>query len=304
MEAEQIFLKPQVQKDLKAIIGYEEKVIFADQPVDKLHAPLYVFMTDEELKISRDRVKRRADKILELPPYKAPTEEGEPEVLSRDPEIAEVLTEKIVFTDISAGFSDTNRLIVVRETDGTLRRATREERYRMNQTYYPHPDRFYEKPKMFEPENMNRLLDQQEYKYILERAIVQFEPSDPEYHSVFNSVFTKMDEERSYEKLWGTRYFGSLAFHLTINGTIDNLLEYLLNKDEVDRAVALVNLYYTLHKEKQADFQKQIDSWQQLKVSNCNFSSLVYHHSIAFDFFPYSTHNSSTLKKVPREKVH
>lgn len=267
-QAEEAFLKHEVQNYLKTIIGYEEDVIFADQPVDRLHPPRYVFMTNEELAISRDRARKLADKMLELPPYKAPVEEGELKVLSRDPEIAEELTNKIIFTDISAGFGDTNRLIVVRETNGTLRRASRQERYRMNQIYYPDPDRFYEKPKMFEPENLKRLLEQQEYKYILDRAVVQFEPSDPEYHDVLSSVFTKVDEERTYDKLRGTRYFGSLAFHLVINGTIENLLEFLLNQDKMERAVALVNLYYTLHKEKQAEFKKQMDLWQQLKVSN------------------------------------
>lgn len=266
-EAEEYFVKPQVQSYLKTIIGYEPEVIFADQPTDRLHTPRYIFMTNDELKISMERVKCRADKIIELPPYKAPVEEISQQVLSTDPEIVEVLDNKIVFTDISSGFADSNRLIVVRETNGILRRANRDERYRMNQIYYPDPDRFYEKPKMFQTENLKRLLDEKEYKYILDRTIVQFEPSDPEYHSVFNAVFTKMNEERDYTQLWGSRYFGSLAFHMVINGSIDNLLEYLLNQDKLDRAVSLVSLYYTLHSEKQKEFKELTDQWQQLKVS-------------------------------------
>lgn len=289
--AEKFFLKPQVQQDLRAIIGYEKDIVFADQPVDRLYSPRYVFMTNEELAISMERVNKRAAKILEVPPYKAPVVDGTPEVLAENPEIAEVLDAPIVFTDISPGLADTNRLIVVREVNGKLRRANRTERYRMNHLYYPDPDRFYEKPKMFLPENLKRLLDEKEYRHILDRTIVQFEPSDPDYHDVMNAVFSKMDEECDYSQVWGTRYFGSLAFHLVIKGTIDNLLEYLINRDSLDRALALVNLYYTLHNAKQEEFKKLSDQWQQLKVSK---SSGITNQSIiniaSLDFFLTSFH--------------
>ena len=43
----------------------------------------------------------------------------------------------MVFTDISFGVHDRERLVVVREADGTLRQAEWEERDRVNQIYFP-----------------------------------------------------------------------------------------------------------------------------------------------------------------------
>lgn len=297
LQAENIFLKPQVQQALKQIIGYEKDIVFADQPVDRLYSARYVFMTNEELAISMERVGKRAAKILEVPPYKAPIVETAPEILAENPEIAdpEILPAPIVFTDISPGLADTNRLIVVREVNGVLRRANRNERYRMNQLYWPDAHRFYEKAKMFQPEHLKRLLEQKEYKFILDRSVTQFELSDPEYHEVVNAVFTKMDEECDYSQLWGTRYFGSLAFHLVVKGTIDNILEYLINKGSLDRAIALVDLYYIVHNAKQEQFKKLSDEWQQLKVSK---SSDITDESIiniaSFDFAFFSPDFYST----------
>ena len=185
----------------------------------------------------------------------------------------------------------------------------------MNQVYFPNAHRFYEKAKMFLPENLKRLLEQKEYKFILDRSVVQFELTDPEYHDIVNAVFTKMDEECDYSQLWGTRYFGSLAFHLVVKGTIDNLLEYLINKGSLDRAVALVNLYYTLHNAKQEEFEKLSDQWQQLKVSKSSditdesiiniafFDFRFLLTSASLDSLSLHSHGSSMLKKMPLEKV-
>lgn len=44
------------------------------------------------------------------------------------------------------------RMVVVRDPNGVLRKATREERYRINETYFPQPGRSIRMPHMFEKE--------------------------------------------------------------------------------------------------------------------------------------------------------
>lgn len=44
------------------------------------------------------------------------------------------------------------RMIVVRDLNGVMRKATREERYRINETYFPKPGRSIRMPHMFEKE--------------------------------------------------------------------------------------------------------------------------------------------------------
>jgi hypothetical protein len=43
-------------------------------------------------------------------------------------------------------------MIVVRDTNGVLRKATCQERYRMNETYFPQPGKSIRMPHMFEKE--------------------------------------------------------------------------------------------------------------------------------------------------------
>jgi hypothetical protein len=46
------------------------------------------------------------------------------------------------------------RMIVVRELNGVLRKATSDERLRMNETYFPKPGRKIRIPHMFEKEHL------------------------------------------------------------------------------------------------------------------------------------------------------
>ena len=73
-------------------------------------------------------------------------------VLSKDPAIKGFSDGKYVFTDITYGVKNKDRIIVVREVDGTLRTATYEERDRLNQIYAPEPGREVYMPKMFKDE--------------------------------------------------------------------------------------------------------------------------------------------------------
>lgn len=43
---------------------------------------------------------------------------------------------------------------MARDTDGTLRHASRAERSRMIQAYFPDPSRSYEPPELFSSENL------------------------------------------------------------------------------------------------------------------------------------------------------
>lgn len=45
-------------------------------------------------------------------------------------------------------------MIVARDVNGTLRKATPDERHRMNETYFPRPGRQLRMPHMFEKEHL------------------------------------------------------------------------------------------------------------------------------------------------------
>ena len=64
---------------------------------------------------------------------------------------------RYVFTDITFGIHDRDRIIVVRESGGTLRSASWSERDRMNQTYYPTSGRKFKPSSIFDLENLKEV---------------------------------------------------------------------------------------------------------------------------------------------------
>ena len=79
-------------------------------------------------------------------------------VLDRDGAIKGYDASPIIFTDITFGVHDRDRIIVVREPDGTLREASWEQRDRVNNVYFPTEERKFDVPAMFEPEELKNIL--------------------------------------------------------------------------------------------------------------------------------------------------
>jgi small subunit ribosomal protein S22 len=59
-----------------------------------------------------------------------------------------------MFTDITYGIHDRDRVIVVREPDGLLREASGDERDRLNQVYFPKEGRTIKPPPLFDIETL------------------------------------------------------------------------------------------------------------------------------------------------------
>lgn len=119
----------------------------------------------------------RGKRRLHMVPFKYPTEEKE-EIIDVDPNIQGFMKHKLIFMDSSVDISHRvsnivkslasnlnlqfincfftqDRPIVVRETNGVLRRANREERYRINRIFFHREKQEVEMPKMFEEEKFN-----------------------------------------------------------------------------------------------------------------------------------------------------
>ena len=64
---------------------------------------------------------------------------------------------RYVFTDITFGIHDRDRIIVVREPDGTLRSSTWAERDRMNHIYFPTEGRAHKPSRIFDLETLKEV---------------------------------------------------------------------------------------------------------------------------------------------------
>lgn len=119
---------------------------------------------------------------------------------------------------------------MARDQDGTLRRASWEERDKMNAIYFPVPGREFITPRMFtEPEALQNVLNRASeedntYEFVLDRACFNFEPDDPLYISTVETTYEAIDRNGHYEFLKSTRHFGPMAFYLVRMRKMDGLL--------------------------------------------------------------------------------
>lgn len=146
------FFDNEVQAWLQTLTTLDYAKIFRPRmDGHKIRSPQYKFMTDEELQNAKDKAQQKAKRYLQMPPVVKQRSEIS-KVLDKDIALLHYDTAKYVFTDITFGLKDRDRIMVIREPDGTLRYANWQERDRLAQTYYPKPGRHIRKPKMFEGE--------------------------------------------------------------------------------------------------------------------------------------------------------
>merc|ERR1712198_334475 len=105
----------------------------------------------------------------------------------------------------------------------------------------------YQKPKMFEPQELEDVLAEHRYEYVLDRACVQFEPDDPEYARVTQRTYEHIESTGSYEALRSTRHYGVMVFYFAKHKKIDGLLRDLIHSNRLSDAGSLVKLHHTLH---------------------------------------------------------
>ncbi|XP_043521502.1 28S ribosomal protein S22, mitochondrial [Frieseomelitta varia] len=260
------FFDQHVQKLLKTLTRIDYEKVFATRRDEtRLKIPEFKFMTDEELAKAREEIGKKANRRIQMPPV-VKIRPKEPKVLVKEPELQGCGRSNLVFTDISFGKSNRNRIIVVRETNGTLRHANSSERHRMNQIYFPITGREMHTPQMFFNPYLKDLLDQGEFEFILDRACLQFEPDDPEYHRVTKEVYSYVNKLRKFDGLRSTRHFGPLVFQLAWENNIDTLLMELMESENIEEAGQLVRLYHKLHPDAKSGQGKIRNELQLVKL--------------------------------------
>lgn len=246
-----IFYDTEVQSILKSLTGRNHDKVFRVRRVGRpaTERSVFQFLTDEELKELQQEADQKAEKKLQMPPVMNEREETGM-VLEEDPLLVGLDVSKFVFTDITYGVSDRERLVVVRETDGTLRTANWDERDRMDQIYYPREGRKHYLLPMFEPENLAELLkDETKYEYILDRNCLQFEPDHPLYIRTAETVYNHINEKKTFNVLHSTRHYGPMVFYLCWCKQIDDFIVHKILNQNLAGAAEAVKLFSLIHKD-------------------------------------------------------
>ncbi|KAJ8667489.1 hypothetical protein QAD02_009152 [Eretmocerus hayati] len=241
------FFKSEVQELLKTVTRPDPDKVFRRRLDGRpLQDPEYQFMTDEQLEKALKKAEIQMWKLLQIPPF-VKTRRDDVKVLSYDPAYKGFTDAKYVFTDISFGIKNKDRIVAVREPDGTLRTATFEERDRVNQIYFPIEGREVDPPKMFLEEHLQPILDRGDFEFVLDRACIQFEPDSPDFKRVSRAVYEKVNAEMLFDKLRSTRHYGSLVFYLAWNKNIDDLLLENVITERLEDAALVIKLYSILN---------------------------------------------------------
>lgn len=250
------FFQPEVQKELTFLTGLDFDRVFRKAKAGQaISAPKYRFVTDAELAKMYEDAKLKAQARLQMPPV---MDERLPNnrILEHDAGIAGYSAARIVFTDITFGVHDRERLVVVREPDGRLREAEDEERDRVNQIYFPKEGRKIDAPELFQPENLETVLgitleeiksQPEGYTRLLDHNCLQFEPDHPTFIQTAETVYEHINAHAQFDALYSTRHFGPMVFHLVWNRRCDDLLVHFLQKDRVEEVESVLNLYSLFH---------------------------------------------------------
>lgn len=179
--------------------------------------------------------------------YYAQIQQEYTKIISKDPGIDKFSPSKYVFTDITYGIDDAERMIVVRQIDGTLEYVDAATRKRINQIYFPQQGRKIRMPRMFEPDNLKNCLDRHAYEFVLDRMCVQFEPYEQEFHAISSQVFQHINDTKQFDILRSTRHFGPMCFFLAWHKMIDDLVIEMVQRDFLQNAVEVICLMYNLN---------------------------------------------------------
>ncbi|XP_004076007.1 28S ribosomal protein S22, mitochondrial [Oryzias latipes] len=244
------FTDPAVQELLTRITGLDLQKVF--RPIkQELKPPTYKLMTDEQLQQATQQAAEQAKKLLQMPPV-LPERKPIDDVLTVDTILEGMDTARYVFTDITYNIPHRERFIVVREPNGSLRKATWEERDRLIQVYFPKEGRKLMPPLIFKEENLRMVFSQDRHQDVLDLCLVQFEPDSADYINVHRATYEDLEKQGKYHLLRSTRHFGGMAWYLVNSRRVDGLIVDMLKRELLDDAVSLVSLFHMVHPHSQS----------------------------------------------------
>lgn len=258
------FFNSETQELLSSITGLQLEKIFKKRTVKDNHAE-YKFLTDKQLEKEVRKRFQYAKNILQMPPV-LKVMEDKCKVLSKDAALTGYSPYTYVFTDVTYGLENNKRMVTIRTPDGTLQEAPYEVRKRSWQIYFPSANRSFREPAMFEPDNLKKLLNEEQYEFILDRACTQYEPYEQKFHDITSKVYLKINEKLQFDFLRSTRHFGPMAFFFAWHKMIDDLLLDMIRNDLLKNGVQLIVLMYRLNGIKEStEIVKQFNTSEEFE---------------------------------------
>ncbi|EFO16194.2 hypothetical protein LOAG_12314 [Loa loa] len=278
IDVERLFTRNDIQSLLKRLTGLNlREKLFGNRQITQPQRSHYALMTDEAYQKTVKSMEEIGTNFLQFVPVLEPRC-NTPTVLANDPEIKGFDSSKYVFTDLSFGLGIQVRSVVVRETDGTLRSATPEERDRMTRVYKGHPYRPIYEPPLFKDPYLQMALDRDDHEYVLDWACHYYLPNDPVFIKLCHVIFDRTINENKFANLHSTRHFGPFVFYLVLNNKFAPLLNHYIVEKRTEDAANLVRLIKAIFPDKACCQMKDVDDLkvlQQYAKENMDYEATI-----------------------------
>lgn len=246
VDVERLFTRSDIQRLLKKLTGLDlEGKVFNSRKMSRPQRSHFALMTDEAYQKTVRSMRDVGVNFLQFVPVLEPRRNA-PLILAKDQEIDCFDDSKYIFTDLSFGLGAQIRSVVVRETDGTLRTATPEERDRMSRVYKGHPHRPIYEPPLFKDPYLQMALERDDHEYVLDWACHYYLPNDPVFIKLCHTIFDRTVEAGKFSNLYSTRHFGPFVFYLVLNKQFPPLLNFYAAEKRSGDAANLIRLIKTV----------------------------------------------------------
>lgn len=239
------YVPPSAEEDVINRIGSGDRlgkhVAFTMPDDTPIHSPEYLVLDDADV----DEYLQSVEHHFEMKEKERKVKLVAPEskVISVDPQEGGRST--FVYVDTNGGSdADMEREIRLRESDGTLRTATPDERDKYNQVFFPKRFKRYNVPELFKsPEDMKNILQEENLHIVFLDEIIRIQrPHQSAYIATHETVYEDIEERRIYSVLQGTRHWMDFVKYLIAEGQINGLLEELVFKKDTPLACELLAL--------------------------------------------------------------
>ncbi|XP_039251177.2 small ribosomal subunit protein mS22-like [Styela clava] len=241
------FVREDVQELLQRIhYRCAADLVYKSTITERKQMPTLRYLTDNQLKEEMEKIRESMNEKIEMPLVMLKRKTCN-KYLSNDDILDGYEDSNLSFVDISENIKNRERFIVVRETNGKLRKANWDERDRLINLYYPVLGRKIVPPLLFKTQHLENVFEQNIHENALDQCVIQFEPDSPKYLEIFEAVYRNIEEKKYYHLLRATRYFGGLVYFLTKNFLIDSLILDMLQNNMIEDAVDCIRLLTLLH---------------------------------------------------------
>uniref|UniRef100_A0A8C3TBZ1 Mitochondrial ribosomal protein S22 n=1 Tax=Chelydra serpentina TaxID=8475 RepID=A0A8C3TBZ1_CHESE len=129
-------------------------------------------------------------------------------------------------------------------------------------------------------------------------CIAQFEPDSANYIRVHHQTYEDIDKHAKYDLLRSTRHFGGMVWYLVNRKKTDGLLINMIQRNVMDDATCLINLYHMLYPDCQsakAAKEQEVHGIDLIKVFMKTESKKVGYIELALQAYQEALASSAAL---------